>query len=267
MDGVVFEDLLAVALERCGYGVELAGGSDGGPGLVASRGGRRWFVHARRQDRAVDCSAVDQAIHGGSAHRCGTVLVVTSFGLHARHDRVCAPARRDPLGPARPRRSPAGGRPHPDGSAGHARLPPLPPSHDLRAEAGLRLDLPQSLDRDPVRGDRPLSGAGDPRGGGQAADRRGPGAAGTLTGARGEREGADTRRHCAAWLSGPPPGASRPLASPREPRAARARAAALSIPRRARHPARAARACDARELRVCPQVRAASIARARGAGG
>lgn len=26
MDGVVFEDLLAVALERCGYGVELAGG-------------------------------------------------------------------------------------------------------------------------------------------------------------------------------------------------------------------------------------------------
>jgi hypothetical protein len=78
MDGVVFEDLLAVAFQRCGYGVELAGGSDGGPGLVASRGGWRWFVHARRQDRAVDCSAVDQAIHGGSAHGCGTVLVVTS---------------------------------------------------------------------------------------------------------------------------------------------------------------------------------------------
>jgi len=78
MDGVVFEDLLAVAFQRCGYGVELAGRSQSGGGLVVTRGGWRWFAQARRQDRAVDCSAVDQAIHGGAAHECGTALVVTT---------------------------------------------------------------------------------------------------------------------------------------------------------------------------------------------
>ena len=71
MSGVAFEDLLAVAFQRCGYGVELAGQSVSAAGLVVTRGGWRWFAQARRQDRAVDCSAVDQAIHGGAAHGCG----------------------------------------------------------------------------------------------------------------------------------------------------------------------------------------------------
>jgi len=78
MEGMVFEDLLAVALQRCGYGVEMAGPSDGGSGLVVTRGGWRWFAHPKRQDRAVDCSAVDRAIHGAAAHGCGTALVVTT---------------------------------------------------------------------------------------------------------------------------------------------------------------------------------------------
>jgi hypothetical protein len=78
MSGLEFEDLLAVAFQRCGYGVELAERSVSGAGLVVTRGGWRWFAQARRQDRAVDCSAVDQAIHGGAAHACATSLVVAT---------------------------------------------------------------------------------------------------------------------------------------------------------------------------------------------
>lgn len=78
MDEAVFEELLAVAFQRCGYGVDLAGRPVGGAGLIVTRGGWRWFIQTRRQDRAVDCSAVDKAIHGGAAHGCGSTLVVTT---------------------------------------------------------------------------------------------------------------------------------------------------------------------------------------------
>ena len=161
MDGVVFEDLLAVALERCGYGVELAGESVAVPawsppaaagGGSSRRGARTAPSTARRSTRpsteAPPTAAAPSLVVTTSVYTRGTIAYARQHGVtlwdqHDLADLLQAAALTRSAPPAAPD------------------VPPLPPADDLRAEAGLRLDLPQSLDRGPMRGNRPLSGAGD----------------------------------------------------------------------------------------------------------
>jgi hypothetical protein len=78
MDGVDFEDLLAVAFQRRGNLVELTEHYDRGADIVVTVGPERWSVQAKRWDQWVDRSAIDQAITGIPAYGCTAALVVTN---------------------------------------------------------------------------------------------------------------------------------------------------------------------------------------------
>jgi restriction system protein len=78
MSGAAFEDWVVRALARGGFRCEnLPRSHDYGIDVIATRGGRRLGVQAKRHQGPVGNGAVQQAIAGAGHHACDLAVVVT----------------------------------------------------------------------------------------------------------------------------------------------------------------------------------------------
>lgn len=79
MSGPEFERFIAKLLAYQGYEVRRIGGLDDyGVDLIASRGGRKHAIQAKRWKQPVSIEAVRAAIAGMAYHHCDRAVVITS---------------------------------------------------------------------------------------------------------------------------------------------------------------------------------------------
>jgi HJR/Mrr/RecB family endonuclease len=78
MDGSEFEQAIADLFQLQGYEVERIRGFDKGADLVATMGGERTAVQAKRYSTAVGINAIRQLLDGRTRYECSLALAVTN---------------------------------------------------------------------------------------------------------------------------------------------------------------------------------------------
>lgn len=79
MTGLQFEHYVAAVLRGLGCEVQLTKASgDFGVDLIAVRDGVRTAVQCKRQDRAVNGSAIQQVVAGAAVYQCAATMVVSN---------------------------------------------------------------------------------------------------------------------------------------------------------------------------------------------